>query len=102
MALLGGLIIWLALDTARNPEQLISLAGFCFLVLFLFACSKHHSAVCASDVSCHWCSHRMWPPSTEKNVLPSHWHPLMAHCWSSLEEAESSRAPGQSWISMWS
>ncbi|KFU95850.1 Sodium/nucleoside cotransporter 2, partial [Chaetura pelagica] len=45
VALLGGLIIWLALDTSRNPEQLISLAGFCFLVLFLFACSKHHSAV---------------------------------------------------------
>ncbi|NWT45327.1 S28A2 protein, partial [Chroicocephalus maculipennis] len=45
VALLGGLITWLALDTSRNPEQLISLAGFCFLVLFLFACSKHHGAV---------------------------------------------------------
>ncbi|NXN73556.1 S28A1 protein, partial [Himantopus himantopus] len=45
VALLGGLITWLALDTARYPEQLISLAGFCFLVLFLFACSKHHGAV---------------------------------------------------------
>ncbi|NXG16737.1 S28A1 protein, partial [Grallaria varia] len=44
-ALLGGLISWLALDTARNPEQLISLGGFCVLVLFLFACSKHHGAV---------------------------------------------------------
>ncbi|OXB81928.1 UNVERIFIED_CONTAM: hypothetical protein H355_004011 [Colinus virginianus] len=43
--LLGGLVTWLALDTARNPEQLISLAGFCVLVLFLFAFSKHHSAV---------------------------------------------------------
>ncbi|XP_065544857.1 sodium/nucleoside cotransporter 1 isoform X2 [Lathamus discolor] len=51
VALLGGLIIWLALDTARNPEQLISLAGFCFLVLFLFACSKHHSAVSWRAVS---------------------------------------------------
>ncbi|NXW90252.1 S28A1 protein, partial [Alopecoenas beccarii] len=45
VALLGGLITWLALDTSRNPEQLISLAGFCFLVLFLFAFSKHHRAV---------------------------------------------------------
>ncbi|XP_069723296.1 sodium/nucleoside cotransporter 1-like [Phaenicophaeus curvirostris] len=45
VAILGGLIAWLALDTSRNPEQLISLAGFCFLVLFLFACSKHHGAV---------------------------------------------------------
>ncbi|NXI68598.1 S28A1 protein, partial [Anseranas semipalmata] len=45
VAVLGGLVTWLALDTARNPEQLISLAGFCFLVLFLFAFSKHHGAV---------------------------------------------------------
>ncbi|NXL94172.1 S28A1 protein, partial [Alectura lathami] len=43
--ILGGLVAWLALDTGRNPEQLISLAGFCFLVLFLFAFSKHHGAV---------------------------------------------------------
>ncbi|NXU59769.1 S28A1 protein, partial [Turnix velox] len=45
LALLGGLVAWLALDTAKNPEQLISLAGFCFLVLFLFIFSKHHSKV---------------------------------------------------------
>ncbi|NXS25617.1 S28A1 protein, partial [Mystacornis crossleyi] len=45
VALLAGLIVWLALDTGKNPEQLISLGGFCFLVLLLFACSKHHGAV---------------------------------------------------------
>ncbi|NXQ58844.1 S28A1 protein, partial [Anthoscopus minutus] len=45
VVLLAGLIVWLALDTGKNPEQLISLGGFCFLVLFLFACSKHHRAV---------------------------------------------------------
>ncbi|KFV48267.1 Sodium/nucleoside cotransporter 2, partial [Gavia stellata] len=45
VAHVGGLITWLALGTSGNPEQLISLAGFCFLVLFLFACSKHHGAV---------------------------------------------------------
>ncbi|NWU08162.1 S28A1 protein, partial [Cephalopterus ornatus] len=45
VALLAGLIAWLVLDTAKNPEQLISLGGFCTLVLFLFACSKHHGAV---------------------------------------------------------
>ncbi|XP_013150819.1 sodium/nucleoside cotransporter 2 [Falco peregrinus] len=45
VAHLGGLIMWLALNTSGNPEQLISLAGFCFLVLFLFACSKHHGEV---------------------------------------------------------
>ncbi|KFO92306.1 Sodium/nucleoside cotransporter 1, partial [Buceros rhinoceros silvestris] len=41
-----GLLTGLIVDNSRNPEQLISLAGFCFLVLFLFACSKHHGAVC--------------------------------------------------------
>ncbi|KAB1276965.1 Sodium/nucleoside cotransporter 1 [Camelus dromedarius] len=40
-----GLILWLALDTAQRPEQLISFAGICMFVLILFACSKHHSAV---------------------------------------------------------
>ncbi|XP_032555555.1 sodium/nucleoside cotransporter 1-like [Chiroxiphia lanceolata] len=45
VAILAGLIAWLVLDTAKNPEQLISLGGFCALVLFLFACSKHHGAV---------------------------------------------------------
>lgn len=50
VALLVGLIVWLVLDTGRNPEQLISLGGFCFLVLFLFAFSKHHGAVRVSQV----------------------------------------------------
>uniref|UniRef100_A0A8C8SLQ0 Sodium/nucleoside cotransporter n=1 Tax=Pelusios castaneus TaxID=367368 RepID=A0A8C8SLQ0_9SAUR len=45
MAVLVGLIVWLALDTSKRPEQLISFAGLCALVLFLFACSKHHGAV---------------------------------------------------------
>ena len=40
-----GLILWLALDTAQRPEQLISFAGICMFILILFACSKHHSAV---------------------------------------------------------
>ncbi|XP_059115539.1 sodium/nucleoside cotransporter 2 isoform X2 [Peromyscus eremicus] len=41
-----GLILWLALDTAQRPEQLISFAGICMFILILFVCSKHHSAVC--------------------------------------------------------
>ncbi|KAM4829024.1 sodium/nucleoside cotransporter 2 [Thomomys bottae] len=40
-----GVILWLALDTAKRPEQLISFAGICMFILILFACSKHHSAV---------------------------------------------------------
>ncbi|XP_054420905.1 sodium/nucleoside cotransporter 2 [Pteronotus mesoamericanus] len=42
---LVGLILWLALDTAKRPEQLMSLAGIFMIILILFACSKHHSAV---------------------------------------------------------
>ncbi|XP_074863286.1 sodium/nucleoside cotransporter 1 [Carettochelys insculpta] len=45
LAVLVGLVLWLALDTSRRPEQLISFAGICAFVLFLFACSKHHGAV---------------------------------------------------------
>ncbi|XP_016067258.1 PREDICTED: sodium/nucleoside cotransporter 2 [Miniopterus natalensis] len=44
-AALVGLILWLALDTAQRPEQLMSFAGICIFILTLFACSKHHSAV---------------------------------------------------------
>ncbi|KAJ8776919.1 hypothetical protein J1605_015096 [Eschrichtius robustus] len=42
---LVGLILWLVLDTAQRPEQLISFTGICMFTLILFACSKHHSAV---------------------------------------------------------
>ncbi|XP_076983873.1 sodium/nucleoside cotransporter 2 [Tamandua tetradactyla] len=44
-ASLVGLILWLALDTAQRPEQLISFAGICMFIIILFACSKHHGAV---------------------------------------------------------
>ncbi|XP_059769371.1 sodium/nucleoside cotransporter 2 isoform X4 [Balaenoptera ricei] len=42
---LVGLILWLVLDTAQRPEQLISFTGICMFTLILFACSKHHSAI---------------------------------------------------------
>ncbi|XP_034640392.1 sodium/nucleoside cotransporter 1-like [Trachemys scripta elegans] len=45
LAILVGLVTWLVLDTSKRPEQLISFAGLCAFVLFLFACSKHHAAV---------------------------------------------------------
>uniref|UniRef100_A0A674JP77 Sodium/nucleoside cotransporter n=1 Tax=Terrapene triunguis TaxID=2587831 RepID=A0A674JP77_9SAUR len=45
LAVLVGLVTWLVLDTSKRPEQLISFAGLCAFVLFLFACSKHHAAV---------------------------------------------------------
>uniref|UniRef100_G3U1T4 Sodium/nucleoside cotransporter n=1 Tax=Loxodonta africana TaxID=9785 RepID=G3U1T4_LOXAF len=40
-----GLILWLVVDTAQRPEQLMSFTGICIFVIILFACSKHHSAV---------------------------------------------------------
>ncbi|XP_073083159.1 sodium/nucleoside cotransporter 1 isoform X4 [Manis javanica] len=40
-----GLVLWLILDTSQRPEQLVSFAGICVFVGFLFACSKHHGAV---------------------------------------------------------
>lgn len=40
-----GLVLWLALDTAQRPEQLVSFGGICVFLGFLFACSKHHQAV---------------------------------------------------------
>lgn len=110
MALLGGLITWLALDTARNPEQLISLAGFCFLVLFLFACSKHHGAVCVSGVA--------WPLVPLQEVATQHWRrsapfPLASPNGPSLELPGGSRSPAGllgraghtdqlSWLGGWS
>ncbi|EMP30172.1 Sodium/nucleoside cotransporter 1 [Chelonia mydas] len=45
LAILVGLVTWLILDTSKRPEQLISFAGLCAFVLFLFLCSKHHAAV---------------------------------------------------------
>lgn len=90
MALLGGLITWLALDTSRNPEQLISLAGFCFLVLFLFACSKHHGAVCVSGVA--------WPSVPSQDEATQHWgtsasFPLASPDGPVLELPGGSRSP---------
>ncbi|XP_008060278.1 sodium/nucleoside cotransporter 1 isoform X1 [Carlito syrichta] len=45
------LILWLSLDTGRRPEQLVSFAGICVFIIFLFACSKHHHAVSWRAVS---------------------------------------------------
>nr|KAF6283555.1 solute carrier family 28 member 1 [Pipistrellus kuhlii] len=46
-----GLVLWLALDTSRRPEQLVSFAGICVFICVLFACSKHHRTVSWRAVS---------------------------------------------------
>ncbi|XP_063170362.1 sodium/nucleoside cotransporter 2 isoform X2 [Candoia aspera] len=43
--LLIALVTWLVLDISQRKEQLVSLGGFCVLVLLLFLFSKHHMAV---------------------------------------------------------
>lgn len=45
IAILAGLVAWLALDTSKRPEQLISFAGICMFLIILFICSKHHRNV---------------------------------------------------------
>ncbi|XP_077173929.1 sodium/nucleoside cotransporter 1-like [Paroedura picta] len=45
VVILIGLITWLVVDISQRREQLVSLAGFCTLLLVLFASSKHHRAV---------------------------------------------------------
>ncbi|XP_038606611.1 sodium/nucleoside cotransporter 2-like [Tachyglossus aculeatus] len=42
---LVSLCLWLGLDTAQRPKQLISFAGVCMFIVILFACSKHPGAV---------------------------------------------------------
>ncbi|XP_060116187.1 sodium/nucleoside cotransporter 1-like [Heteronotia binoei] len=45
VVILIGLITWLVLDISQRQEQLVSLGGFCALLLVLFVGSKHHRAV---------------------------------------------------------
>ncbi|GCB77845.1 hypothetical protein scyTo_0015722 [Scyliorhinus torazame] len=42
---LVGLVAWLAIDTAKRPEQLISFGGLCLLVILLFIFSKSPRAI---------------------------------------------------------
>ncbi|XP_032089013.1 sodium/nucleoside cotransporter 2 [Thamnophis elegans] len=49
--LLIALITWLVLDVSQRKEQLISLGGYCVLVVLLFLVSKHHMAVSWRAVS---------------------------------------------------
>nr|XP_020039109.1 sodium/nucleoside cotransporter 1 isoform X1 [Castor canadensis] len=51
LAAVLGLVLWLSLDTAQRPEQLVSFGGICVFITLLFACSKHHRAVSWRAVS---------------------------------------------------
>ncbi|XP_067275084.1 sodium/nucleoside cotransporter 1 isoform X2 [Pseudorasbora parva] len=47
---LGLLVAWLAVDTRKRPEQLISFAGVCLFIIALFLFSAHRTAVNWSTV----------------------------------------------------
>ncbi|ROL43206.1 Sodium/nucleoside cotransporter 1 [Anabarilius grahami] len=42
---LGLLVAWLAVDTRKRPEQLISFAGVCLFIIAIFLFSAHRTAV---------------------------------------------------------
>ncbi|XP_076130483.1 sodium/nucleoside cotransporter 1-like [Alosa pseudoharengus] len=45
LVVLGLIVTWLAVDTSKRPEQLISLGGICMFVPVLFLTSAHRTAV---------------------------------------------------------
>ncbi|KAM5291800.1 sodium/nucleoside cotransporter 1 [Ctenodactylus gundi] len=51
LAAVLALLLWLALDKSKCPEQLVSFAGICVFITALFAVSKHRRAVSWRAVS---------------------------------------------------
>ncbi|MBN3307868.1 S28A1 protein, partial [Amia calva] len=45
LMVVGLLVAWIAVDTSKRPEQLISFGGVCMFVILLFIFSKHRRAV---------------------------------------------------------
>ncbi|KAL2093012.1 hypothetical protein ACEWY4_010324 [Coilia grayii] len=45
LVVVGLLVAWLAVDTSKRPEQLISFAGICMFIMGLFLFSAHRTAV---------------------------------------------------------
>uniref|UniRef100_A0A3B5MUA0 Solute carrier family 28 member 1 n=1 Tax=Xiphophorus couchianus TaxID=32473 RepID=A0A3B5MUA0_9TELE len=43
LAVVGLLVVWLALDTRKRPEQLISFGGVCMFIVLLFLFSAHRA-----------------------------------------------------------
>lgn len=46
------LVVWLVIDTSKNPEQFISFGGICMFVVLIFIFSANRRAV-----SCTWSRH---------------------------------------------
>ncbi|XP_070686612.1 sodium/nucleoside cotransporter 1 [Pempheris klunzingeri] len=45
VAVVALLVVWLALDTAQRPQQLISFGGVCMFIVLIFLLSAHRTAV---------------------------------------------------------
>lgn len=45
LAVVALLVVWLALDTSKRPEQLISFGGVCMFIVLVFLLSAHRTAV---------------------------------------------------------
>ncbi|XP_035520486.1 sodium/nucleoside cotransporter 1 [Morone saxatilis] len=45
LAALALFVVWLALDTSKRPEQLISFGGVCMFIVLIFLLSAHRTAV---------------------------------------------------------
>lgn len=54
VVVLGLFVTWLAVDTRKRPEQLISFGGVCMFILLLFLLSAHRTAVSDRSRLCVW------------------------------------------------
>uniref|UniRef100_A0A4W6CG40 Sodium/nucleoside cotransporter n=1 Tax=Lates calcarifer TaxID=8187 RepID=A0A4W6CG40_LATCA len=45
LAVVALLVVWLAIDTSKRPEQLISFGGVCMFIVLVFLFSAHRTAV---------------------------------------------------------
>lgn len=51
----GLLVAWLAVDTRKRPEQLISFGGVCLFIIAIFLFSAHRTAVSDTTRACITC-----------------------------------------------
>lgn len=55
VVVVGLLVAWLAIDTRKRPEQLISFGGVCLFVIAIFLFSAHRTAVSKKHVDIKTC-----------------------------------------------
>lgn len=79
VVVLGLFITWLAVDTRKRPEQLISFGGVCMFVLLLFLFSAHRMAV---SFSVGWVRGVAMAPAISKHAETLSPHVISGwFCW---------------------